>query len=219
MNIVRFTKASLRRLIDSFYCRPLASKKNIGTADNWFILTDKIRNAIVYSGGVGKDISFEIALAKEFGAEIFLFDPSPTGNKTIKSLILPSEIKFHSVGLAGKDSKISFAAPLNPKEGSYRLGNGNGIEFECRSLSSVLLENKHTAIELLKIDIEGFEYEVIDDILANNLNIRQITVEFHDFYPNISKAKTASAIKLLKKSGYQLFHKRGHDYSFVKSED
>jgi FkbM family methyltransferase len=218
MDIIRSAKASLRRFIDSFYCRKVPSKQNIGSADNWFILTDRINNAIVYSGGVGKDISFEMALANEYAAKIFLFDPSPTGKETIKSLDLPSNVRFYPLGLAGSDGASSFAPPVRPKEGSYRLGNENGIEFGCRSLSSLLRENGHTRIELLKIDIEGFEYEIIDDIVANKLDIRQITVEFHDFYPDISKGKTRRAIGLLKKNGYRLFHKRGQDYSFVKTQ-
>lgn len=219
MDIIRLAKASLRRFIDSFYCRKLPSKKNIGSADNWFILTDRINDAVVYSGGVGKDITFEMALANEYAAKIFLFDPSPTGNETISSLKLPSNVRYYSMGLAGSDGVSSFAPPLKAKEGSYRLGSENGVKFDCRSLSSLFREHGHTTIELLKIDIEGFEYEVINDIVANNLDIRQIAVEFHDFYPDIRKGKTSGAVRLLKNNGYRLFHKRGHDYSFVKTQD
>lgn len=79
-------------------------------------------------------------------------------------------------------------------------------------------ENKHDQIELLKIDIEGFEYAVIEDITRNKLKIRQIAVEFHDFYKEIKKAETKRSIDLLKAHGYKLIHKRDHDYTFVKSD-
>lgn len=215
MKAIRYAKAVVRRLLDSLYCKRLKSKKRIGTADNWFVLTDSIRNGIVYSGGVGKDITFEMALAVEYGATIHLFDPSPTGIQTIESLNLPSKIRFHPVGLAGSDRFAQFAPPLKKEEGSYRVGGG-GINFKCRSLSSVLRENNHKSLDLLKIDIEGFEYDVIDDIISNKLDIRQIAVEFHDFYADIPRSKTLRAVRLLRANGYELFHKRGHDYSFVK---
>lgn len=79
-------------------------------------------------------------------------------------------------------------------------------------------ENGHDQIELLKIDIEGFEYEVIDDVISNGLNIRQIAVEFHDFYKDIQRSSTRKSVRLLEQHGYRLIHKRGHDHTFMKGD-
>jgi FkbM family methyltransferase len=217
VNIVRQIRALLRKFIDSFYCRPLSGKRKIGTIDSWYVLTGNLRNAVIYSGGVGKDITFEMELYREFNAQIFLFDPSPTGIQTIKSLNLPSNISYYPVGLAGEDGELAFASPLKPEEGSFRIGD-TGVKFKCRKISTLLRENQHSSVELLKIDIEGFEYEVIEDIVDSRVDIRQIAVEFHDFYPNIRREKTLRAIELLKENGYILYHKRGHDYSFKRSD-
>lgn len=216
MIFLRSLKAFLRSCIDSFYNKEIVAKKKIGTSDCWYILTDRISGEIVYSGGVGKDITFEFALANDYGCRIYLFDPSPTGKNTIAALSMPTNIHYSPVGLAGKDSTVSFGEPVNPLEGSYRLGGEQTVEFECRSISSLMKENGHDQIELLKIDIEGFEYEVIEDIISNRLSIRQIAVEFHDFYKDINRSSTRKAIRLLKENGYQLIHKRGHDYTFTK---
>lgn len=217
MDMVRFAKASARRLLDSFYCRQLPDKRKIGTVDNWFVLTGCLRNAIIYAGGVGKDITFELTVARQYDAQIFLFDPSPTGIQTIQSLDLPTNVRFYPIGFARHDGEVSFEPPLKSNEGSFRIGDGT-VKFPCKKISTLLRERNHKSIELLKIDIEGFEYDVIEDIIDNQLNIRQIAVEFHDFYPNIGKEKTRAAIRLLKAHGYRLFHKRGHDYSFVKTD-
>src|SRR6185436_19496842 len=40
------------------------------------------RESTVYSGGVGKDISFEHTLVEKFGCSVVLFDPSPIGLET-----------------------------------------------------------------------------------------------------------------------------------------
>src|SRR5882757_5014443 len=59
--------------------------------------------SVIYSGGVGKDISFEHALVKDFGCSVVIFDPSPIGLATMR---LPmnqnANFRFFPVGLAGK---------------------------------------------------------------------------------------------------------------------
>lgn len=40
--------------------------------------------SIVYSGGVGKDVSFEHVLVRNFGCGVVLFDPSPIGLATMR---------------------------------------------------------------------------------------------------------------------------------------
>src|SRR5262245_47284172 len=59
--------------------------------------------SVIYSGGVGQDISFEHELFKNFGCNVILFDPSPIGLETMK---LPKnnlpQFRLFPVGLAGK---------------------------------------------------------------------------------------------------------------------
>ena len=76
-------------------------------------------------------------------------------------------------------------------------------------------ERGHTRIDLLKMDIEGFEYEIIEDVLRNSIDIRQICVEFHHFFKNIGFLDTARAILNLKRSGYSLIYKTRFDYTFL----
>lgn len=71
-------------------------------------------------------------------------------------------------------------------------------------------------LDILKIDIQGFEYGVIEYIIENKLSITQICVEFHHFFKNIPFKWTVASINLLKKNGYSLVHKNGTDYLFVK---
>jgi hypothetical protein len=76
----------------------------------------------------------------------------------------------------------------------------------------------HTTIDVLKMDIEGAEYEVIEDIVSSRISINQILVEFHHRFPTIGIEKTKNAIKQLNKAGYKIFSisESGQEYSFIK---
>jgi len=76
----------------------------------------------------------------------------------------------------------------------------------------------HSRINLLKMDIEGSEYDVIDDILTNNLEVGQILVEFHHRFADIGMKKTLTAVAALRAAGYELFHISPwcEEYAFIK---
>ena len=78
--------------------------------------------------------------------------------------------------------------------------------------------NGHHSIDLLKIDIEGFEYEVLEACLAEQIHIKQLCVEFHDFFPEIPAAKTKSMIRSLESQGFDLIHRHRHDHTFLRRE-
>lgn len=217
---LKYLRKILRKIVDSFYSIDYPAKEEIGTKDSWIVLTDNLQDALVYSGGVGKDITFELELINRFNCDVFIFDPSPTGQKTINNILnLNSKLHFYSTALAKIDGEVKLSYPKNIEEGSYtigRLNDNDTINFKGNKLSTIMSENRHTQIELLKIDIEGFEYDVIEDMINNQLQIRQLCVEFHHFFEDIPKSKTKHIIKLLKDHGYKLYNKRGTDYSFVK---
>lgn len=213
-----------RNTIDSFFQKNLPGKETIGGPnDFWTVLTGSFSSKVIYSGGVGKDIGFELKMIERFGCDVFCFDPSPTGIDTIRSLSHPPpQLHFFPYGLSNEDHPaVLFSLPLNPFEGSFSIPQSykspeKEVTFECKKVSTLMRELGHTQLDILKIDIEGFEYGVIEDVLSNKLNIDQICVEFHDFYDNIPRSRTRETISKLKRNGYALVHKTGSDYLFVK---
>lgn len=211
-----------RKLYDSFFCKSLKTKAKFG---NRFIDTkDFSENSIIYSGGVGGEISFELAMVDKFKCNIYLFDPSETGFNT---MLKPSNqnplIHYFKIGLNKTDKIVEFSTPDNLTEGSFRVKrdsdkNTNIKQFECKSISTLMREYGHKHLDMLKIDIEGFEYGVIEDIIENKLDVRQICVEFHHFYKEIPKSKTRKSIRLLKQNGYEMIHKEMFDYTFIKKK-
>ena len=176
-------------------------------------------DSIVYSGGVGNDITFEHALVKQFGCTVHLVDPTPTGMATMKLRENQlQQLKFLPVGLAGHCGTLRFAPPLHPGEGSwFSTAEAPGaIEARCLDLATLLAQNHHQRVDLLKLDIEGAEYGVIDHLLDQRIPVGQILVEFHDgLLPGIGQRQTWGAILKLTRRGYKLIAEVGNNHTFV----
>jgi FkbM family methyltransferase len=168
---------------------------------------------VSYCAGVGNEMSFEIELARISPGCVLLFDPSPTGIKTVEHSDT-SRLTFYPVGMAAETGVYEFSLPENPEEGSYSVAR-EGLEkttFECWSLETIMEKHGHTSIDLLKMDIEGFEYDIIDRFLGKSIPIRQICVEFH---PWLKPGRTLKTIRKLHRAGYRIIHKRREDHTFL----
>jgi hypothetical protein len=78
----------------------------------------------------------------------------------------------------------------------------------------------HDRIDAIKMDIEGFEYNVLSDILSTNIRPAMILVEFHHRKYQAREDDTRSAVASLRRSGYRLFYvsSTGREYGFVKQD-
>ena len=79
------------------------------------------------------------------------------------------------------------------------------ISVEMKSLGNIMNEMGHKHIDVLKMDIEGSEYDVIEDILNAKMSINQILIEFHDRFFENGNLKSKQAIEKLKLNGYEIF--------------
>jgi len=112
-------------------------------------------------------------------------------------------------------SKASSAhfSPIN------RYGNTNNVvRSPVKDIDTIASELNHKAIDLLKMDIEGAEYEVIEALPKNRVAINQILIEFHHMYKGIPISKTVDAISTLSNLGFELFNisQRTYEFSFRK---
>lgn len=185
------------------------------------------QNPIVFSFGVGTDISFDQIMIRQFGATIYAFDPTPRCQEWIEEQHLPKNFKFYPIGVAAVDGEAAFVPPSRTEYASFSKAPARDLPhakmFRVMSIESLVKYVNSIEPCIIKMDIEGFEYEIVD-YLASTSSIRpvQLLVEFHhDRSSYCRRADTSRAVATLRSLGYKIFaiSDTGHEYGFIRLDD
>jgi FkbM family methyltransferase len=166
--------------------------------------------SIVYSFGLGDDISFDLDIIERFGCSVFGSDPTPKSIEYLKKLELPELFKFYEYAIADYNGEIKLFFPKNQQHVSLLSGNdgqrdGRSQIFPCVTLKSFMALNNHQHIDLVKMDIKGPEFSIIKQLIENNISFDQLIVEFTpEIFPN-GKQLVEETIDLLSDHGYYVF--------------
>lgn len=170
--------------------------------------------------GVGDDISFEKDFyAKNNNAKIFLYDYTVnhllflriilkylrrliTFRTKLDNLIYSIKNYFNFINLVNQGSVSLFRLRVVRK-----IRKGFDIQL------SQIFKKIKSKNNLLKIDIEGSEYEIIEDIIKNDPKINMLIIEFH--WINNYKKKFINSIKKLKKK-FDIIHLHVNNYRTPK---
>ena len=201
--------------------------RRLGSAYGGWTIVDGLlaRDGIVYSAGVGEDVTFDLALIELYDIKIHAFDPTPRSIAWVHAQQLPPAFVLHPIGLAERDGEIVLHPPEDPAHISHSIVRGSdsptptgSIVAPAKRVATVMQELGHTHIDLLKMDIEGAEYSVIGDMLAANIRPKQLLVEFHHRFDEIGFHATRESIRLIREHGYKLFSvsPSGEEFGFLQ---
>jgi len=221
----------LRRLVNTCLGRDLICSSDIHVRTErlgseyggWNIATDKIdASSVVYSFGIGEDVSFDVAMIERFGLTVHAFDPTPKSLKWLETQPLPRNFVLHEYGVAAFDGMASFHPPDNANHVSHTIleresTKHQAIHVPVKRVGTIMGELGHERVDLLKMDIEGAEYQVIEDLCNSNVRPGQVLVEFHHRFPNVTVKATKDAIAQLRSMGYLLFFvsASGREFCFM----
>ena len=218
----RFRRHKLKQLgIEPVSCKTSA----LYGGDHGWVVDESLlnRESVIYSVGVGSNIDFDLELINSFGATVHAFDPTPRSIEWVKSQKLPKHFIFHPFGLSAENGHMDFFPPSKASSTHFspidRYGDTNNVvRAPVKDIDTIASELNHKEVDLLKMDIEGAEYEVIEALPKNRVAINQILIEFHHMYKGIPISKTVDAISTLSNLGFELFNisQRTYEFSFRK---
>ena len=204
---------------------------------------------VVVSAGAGEDISFDLELIRRYRMTVHIVDPTPRARAHVLGVIHavegrtpadadrahdPSEmydltdvgserIKYLDCGLWNKDQVVRFYAPANPLNVSHSAVNlqktSEYFEAECLRFNSICARQGISAVEILKLDVEGAEHDVIQDVIAGSLSPRIICVEFDEapHWKELTAFKRVrSSIEDLDEAGYDLCCVDSWNFTFIQ---
>ncbi|MFT5259771.1 MAG: FkbM family methyltransferase [Saprospiraceae bacterium] len=182
------------------------------------------KGGLIYSFGVGNNLSWELELLENYPAQIFTYDPTPASIDWVASQLLPEGLNFSPIGLADFCGDVNFFIPRREGRFNYSVVKRGGkypnqtIACQVQDLATVAKFNKHTKINVLKLDIEGAEMTALPNALNAGIEIEQILVELHYNYAGVTFSKTVELINSLFDHGYDLFwiSSRAYEFGFVK---
>jgi FkbM family methyltransferase len=85
-----------------------------------------------------------------------------------------------------------------------------GISHDIKKITLNDIRNEYglEKIDILKIDIEGSEYEILESMDYKDFDgIDQITIEFHDFLDSSLSTRTKEIVEKIQKIGYKTINK------------
>lgn len=141
---------------------------------------------------------------------IYIFEPRTEYAESIeKRFKKNNKIKVFNFGLSSKKSDDYIY--VNDDGSTLFLKNKQKEKIKLESISAFIKNNNIKKIDLLKLNIEGGEYEVLDDLIDSKLLkiITNLQIQFHNF-PLDAKKKMLEIQKELNET-----HHLTYQYEFV----
>lgn len=156
--------------IQKEYQKPLSILKSLGFFSKSSLILD-----------IGANIGLSALYFKQElnGAQIYAFEPFETNLSRI-----PKEIESFQTGLWSKDTKLGINRNFRDgKEWSVQVVEDRNADINGKSLNTILTDLNIEVVDLLKVDIEGSEFEVFlnDKQMPENLKkVKAVVIEIHD---------------------------------------
>ena len=151
--------------------------------------------------------------------------PIPASLKFPNYQITPiqaDKIKLHPIGLGREDSEAVFYPPANLEHVSYSILNlqdttkEEGFVARCDSISNIMKRLGHDKIDCLKLDIEGAELMVLEEILNKKIAVDTLCIEF-DYIKKFKDPSLETVVNVIVSHGYSLVS-TASNHTFIRTD-
>lgn len=167
-------------------------------------------DSIVFDVG-GYKGEFTAEILCKYNANIYIFEPIRDFFLIIMSKFSNNKkVKPFNFGLAGKDQELEIS--LSDNSSSVYLNGENKETIQLKAIVDFIETNDIKQIDLIKINIEGGEYELLESLIDNKCisMFINIQVQFHDFLFENAKERMNKIQENLSKT-----HELTYQYEFV----
>ena len=143
----------------------------------------KESKCLVYSFGINDNTEWEEKIAKEFGCDVYAFDPT----SKFKQNVAPG-VTFHQLGLQGAGVDVS-----KTHSSAYDALDPSKL----RTLGEImnLMGHEKREIDILRLDCEGCEWGVLKQLACSGESqfVKQLMIEMH-FQKNLGLASDSDVL-------------------------
>jgi FkbM family methyltransferase len=177
--------------------------------------------------GLGQDNSFDAAFLSRFGGTVVGVDPNPDSLAWCRANRPPGMQLLDAAIWTEAGRTLTFHLPrakdrLPPGadgvSGSLRgdhayVAGGDSRQVKTTDFAALLALAGRERCDVLKLDIEGAEYDVLPDLARRGLlaRCRQLLVEFHHGVTDHTAADTESVLVALRGAGFEVAHVEGRN--------
>lgn len=179
--------------------------------------------------GVSKEIKFEEGIRKDNpNVKICTWDPTPISVNTVNEANRRGARVDHTLKAYDPSEQPMMFYTVDHLKRCWSLENHDpenlvdSMQVETTSLYSIVKE-KGSAVDMIKLDIEGRWYELCSEILDLALPVKMVLVEFEMYFGSIEQefSKLDELIKRFQERGFDIYTNRylpgPHiEYSFLK---
>ena len=178
----------------------------------WMLDLDRVpEGSTIISAGIGEDISFDLALMKKKNCKIIGIDPTEKSHRFIeaqgelKNFILVKKALTELEGDVIRLFKNSNANHVSESIMSDHHAINAFDSYLCETTSLETLFSMYDNISVVKMDIEGSEYDVIPNLKEMPNTVEQFCIEFHHFCSSKTIEDTKAIIKKMAEFGFSKF--------------
>jgi len=200
----------------------------------WWIDAKKIKQpALLIDCGLGEDISFPIEFIKKFGGHVIGVETNPRSLEYCRNIAPENMTILPMAFWKEANQTVTFHLPRPQDQlptgadgvsGSLidtheYVIDGEKLSIKTTSLSDLLDKAGKPRCDILKMDIEGAEYEVLDELIkSKQLALAdQILIEFHHNVTHHTEQETQETTTRIINMGYELIYIEGRNYIFRKN--
>ncbi len=191
----------------------------------FFYSPKKTKQLTVIDVGCGYQADFSITMIKRYDAKAIAVDPTLKHKPALSNLVQKYDGRFMHLPFAvcaNNDTLTFFQSNVN-ESGSIMTDHVNvvrdeGTSYQVRGITPISLLNylELDSADILKLDIEGAEYELLEMLEKDQLlPFEQIFIEFHHHaVERYTEADTERIVEKICTFGFETYSLDNHNYLF-----